>query len=113
MGQRFCFEICAPEGRGDEKGGGANFKTNHTEPYMPEYPALVYLLATLVNCYNSCIINGPHPPILEEGCCRQRLLNRTPVDSTYTDELHGTKSQTKTSGVPEQAIGQAMLIYTT
>ena len=38
----FRFEICTPEGRGGEKGGSANFKTKHTEPFIPEYPAPVY-----------------------------------------------------------------------
>ena len=28
----FCFE-----GRGGEKGGSANFKAKHTEPFIPEY----------------------------------------------------------------------------
>ena len=33
-----CFEICTLEGGGIEKGGNANFKTNHTEPLTQEIP---------------------------------------------------------------------------
>ena len=32
-----CFEICTPEGRGGEKGGIANFKTKHTEPFTQDH----------------------------------------------------------------------------
>ena len=30
----FCLEICTPEGRGGEKGGSANFKTQYPEPLI-------------------------------------------------------------------------------
>ena len=43
----FCFEICTPEGRGGEKGGNANFKTKHTEPWTQEIPSAQALLAIL------------------------------------------------------------------
>ena len=34
----FCSEICTPQERGGEKGGSANFKTNHTEPLTQVIP---------------------------------------------------------------------------
>ena len=38
----FCFEICTSEGRGGEKGGNANLKTKHTEPFTQEIPSALY-----------------------------------------------------------------------
>ena len=45
--ERFCacfvlsFALQTPEGTGGEKGGSANFRTKHTEPFIPESTALV------------------------------------------------------------------------
>ena len=41
----FCFEIFTPEGRGEEVGGNANFKTKHTEePLTQEITSPLLLL---------------------------------------------------------------------
>ena len=41
------FEICTKEGRGEEKGGSAIFKTNHPEPLTSEIiPPQYVLLST-------------------------------------------------------------------
>ena len=38
----FSYGICSQEERGGEKGGRANFKTKHTEPFTQEIPSALY-----------------------------------------------------------------------
>ena len=53
----FCFKFCAPEGRREEKGGSANFKTNS--------PVDIASKAASISCKPECYfvapINHPYP----------------------------------------------------